>query len=261
MELCDKLESDFSNTLDILEQSKEVNLLKQVLTDLKESLSAKSRTAKYWIQYLHYIQNLKDFIRAERTGNWKLHLQSVRKILNIFAATGHVHYAKSACLYLQQMMELETDYPWVYKNFTENGYHTIRRSNKFWAGLWSDLIIEQVMMRSLKSRGGITRGRGVTESVRVLWANTAHSCGAIYEAMTNLTGKKHKSSEQHLELGQSRKTRDNKDLSTFISWFQSHNPFNSDAEGLRSLSSGITASTVDNVNCDDCESVGEIKEN
>ena len=46
MELCDKLESDFSNTLDILEQSKEVNLLKQMLTDLKESLSAKSRTAK-----------------------------------------------------------------------------------------------------------------------------------------------------------------------------------------------------------------------
>ena len=46
MELCHKLESDFSNTLDILEQSKEVNLLKQVLTDLKESLRAKSRTAK-----------------------------------------------------------------------------------------------------------------------------------------------------------------------------------------------------------------------
>ena len=135
MELCHKLESDFSNTLGILEQSKEENLLKQMLTDLKESLSAKSQTAKYWIQYLHYIQNLKDFIRAERTGNWKLHLQSVRKILNIFAATGHVHYAKSARLYLQQMMELETDYPWVHKNFTENGYHTIRRSNKFWAGL------------------------------------------------------------------------------------------------------------------------------
>ena len=203
MELCDKLESDFSKTLDILEQSKKVNLLNHMLTDLKESLSAKLQTANYWIQYLHYTQNLKDFIRAERTGNWKLHLQSVRKILNIFAATGHVHYAKSARLYLQQMMELETDYPWVHKNFTENGYHNIRRSNKFWAGLWSDLIIEQVMIRSLKSRGGITRGRGVTESVRVLWTNTAHRCGTIHEPMTNLTGKKRKSSEQHLELGQS----------------------------------------------------------
>ena len=45
-------------------------------------------------------------------------------------------------------------------------------------------------MRSLKSRGGRARGRGVTESVRVFWANTAHTCGAIHEAMTNLTGKK-----------------------------------------------------------------------
>ena len=41
MELCDKLESDFRKTLDILEQSKEVNLLNHMLTDLKESLSAK----------------------------------------------------------------------------------------------------------------------------------------------------------------------------------------------------------------------------
>ena len=37
MELCNKLESDFSDKLDILEQSKEVNLLKQMLSDLKES--------------------------------------------------------------------------------------------------------------------------------------------------------------------------------------------------------------------------------
>ena len=37
MELCNKLESDFSDKLDILKQSKEVNLLKQMLTDLKES--------------------------------------------------------------------------------------------------------------------------------------------------------------------------------------------------------------------------------
>ena len=31
-----------------------------------------------------------------------------------------------------------------------------------WAGLSTDLMIEQVMMRSLKASGGITRGRGMT---------------------------------------------------------------------------------------------------
>ena len=46
------------------------------------------------------------------------------------------------------------------------------------------------MMRCLKSRGGITRGRGVTESAQAIWANTAHRCRAMHEAMTNLTEKK-----------------------------------------------------------------------
>ena len=133
------------------------------------------------------------------------------------ATTGHVYYAKSAPLYLQQMMELETDYPWDYHNLIESDYRTIRHTNKFWVSLWSDLIIEQVMMRSLKSRGGITRRRRVTEVIRLLWTNTAHRCGAVHKAMTNLTGMKHKTSKQHLEISQSRKTRDNTDLETFIS--------------------------------------------
>ena len=46
--------------------------------------------------------------------------------------------------------------PWVYSNFAEHGYHTARRSDKYWAVLWSDLIIEQCLMRSLQSR--VTRG-------------------------------------------------------------------------------------------------------
>ena len=35
----------------------------------KEYLSENSRTAKLWIQYIHYINIVKQFIRAERTGN------------------------------------------------------------------------------------------------------------------------------------------------------------------------------------------------
>ena len=35
----------------------------------KEYLSEHSRTAKLWIQYIHYINIVKQFIRAERTGN------------------------------------------------------------------------------------------------------------------------------------------------------------------------------------------------
>ena len=47
-------------------------------------------------------------------------------------------------------------------SFATHRYNTVRHIDRYWAGLWSDLIAEQVLMRSLKSRGGLTTGRGVT---------------------------------------------------------------------------------------------------
>ena len=55
----------------------------------KEYFSETSRTANLWIQYIHYINIVKQFIRAERTGNWQNHLMTVRQMLNLFSATAH----------------------------------------------------------------------------------------------------------------------------------------------------------------------------
>ena len=52
-------------------------------------------------------------------------------MLNLYAATGHYHYAKSTRLYLQTMLKLEDDFPWLHKHFKENGFHCIRRSGKY----------------------------------------------------------------------------------------------------------------------------------
>ena len=59
-------------------------------------------------------------------------------------------------------------HPQVQKWF-EEGFHSVRRSNRYWAGLSSDLIIEQVLMRSVKTSGGLTRGRGMNELQRSIW--------------------------------------------------------------------------------------------
>ena len=98
------------------------------------------------------------------------------------------------------MLELPTEYPWVYHSFTEHGYHTVRRSDRYWAGLWTDLVIEQVMMRSIKSRGGLARGRGINDTVRLVWIHSMHRCADVHNVMTALTGAQHRTSEQHLEL-------------------------------------------------------------
>lgn len=87
------------------------------------------RTAVLWLQYMKMVDIIRKFIKAERTGNWELHLQSVRNMLPFFAAAGHHLYAKSAYIYLQRMHSLKKDHPDVYRSF-RNGLHVVRRSDR-----------------------------------------------------------------------------------------------------------------------------------
>ncbi|MES9882369.1 MAG: hypothetical protein ABW185_15970 [Sedimenticola sp.] len=241
---------------DAIADSPDLTALNEAVESTKTVLSTKSRTAKLWIHCLQYIEVIKEFISCERLGIWEGHLIAVGKFLNLFAATGHMHYAKSARLYLQTMRELPQSHTWLYNRFSEEGYHTVRRSDRLWAGLWTDLVIEQVMMRSLKSRGGLTRGRGMTESVRQQWVYSLHACAAVHDAMSSLTGKQHTTSEQHVDFGKARREHDWKDMVKIMEWFQVHDPFDCEVTQLRSLASGLTASEGDGINCDDTENVG-----
>ena len=177
-------------------------------------------------------------------------------MLNLYVATGHISYAKSVRLYLQMMINLKHDYRWLHAQFMEHGYHSVWRTSKLWAGLWTDLVIEQTMMRSVKSIGGLTRGRGMIQSVRDLWVSTLHSCGEVGQSMHEITGTARLSSEQHVELSSSRCNKNFDDLTKIYSWFQQFDSFNIKDKRLRSLSSGLAASPGDQVNCDDAEFVG-----
>ena len=241
----------------VVEMHEDSSLLKLTLSleEYKKLLEDSSRTAKLWLQYLYYIDIVRLFIGAERVGDWHLYLISVKKMINLFAATGHMNYAKCVRLHLQNMLDLKNTHPWVYERFRGGGLHTIRRSDKYWAGIWADLTIEQVMMRAIKSNGGLTRGRGVSKTTRQLWLGSIHRCADIHNAMTELTCASRKTSEQHVQLTSRRITRDNKDLETMKEWFYLHISFNQNEPNLKSLASGLIADSK--INCDDAESVGE----
>ena len=44
---------------------------------------------------------LRNFLRVERTGQWKIHLQAVSDMFPCYAAAGHNNYMMSARLYLR----------------------------------------------------------------------------------------------------------------------------------------------------------------
>lgn len=86
-----------------------------------------------------------DFIRAERVGLFKEHLDAVRKMLSYFHATGHFLYAKSAHLYLQEMVNLENTMDEETFVNLKNGFFTVKRTEKFNSGTWTDMAISKVL--------------------------------------------------------------------------------------------------------------------
>ena len=80
-----------------------------------------------------------------------------------------------------------------------------------------DLAIEQVLMCSLKSRGGLTHGCGFSQNVRLSWIYTMHQCATVHLAVTELTGLQHNSSEQHVDMEKSTQ-RDSADLMKMLHW-------------------------------------------
>lgn len=89
------------------------------------------RTSLMWLQYMEMVDILRRFIKAERVGNWKLHLQTLRQMLPYLAASGHNLFVKSAYVYLQTMHALPETHHEVYREF-EEVYHVVRHSARYW---------------------------------------------------------------------------------------------------------------------------------
>ena len=104
-----------------------LNRIKDRLYKHAESDKMSSRTASLWVQYTGMIDILRTYNRAERTGNWPLHLQTIQDMLPYLAASGHNLYTKSARVHLQQMVNLKEEHPDVHQRF-EGMLHVIRRS-------------------------------------------------------------------------------------------------------------------------------------
>ena len=68
------------------------NALKVISEQVKKegkSTAEVSKTTALWVQYMEMIDLLQNFIKAERTSNWELHLQTLAKMLPYLAAAGH----------------------------------------------------------------------------------------------------------------------------------------------------------------------------
>ncbi|KAJ8892592.1 hypothetical protein PR048_005173 [Dryococelus australis] len=142
------------------------------------------------------------------------------------------------------MLQLEDKMePDGFQKFAVQGFFTIHRSNKFWSGVLSDMTIEQVIIRSIKSTRGLTHGHGVSPATRSTRIHGVPIASRVVDSVEEFGGVLGASSEQHTDLRLSRQNRDRADINLFINWLHDHNPFQRFSADLVSFSSGNTVGT------------------
>ena len=93
------------------------------------------------------------------------------------------------------MVRLESEHPVVYQKLID-GFHAVRKTDRKWARLSTDLVIEQVLMTSMKTSGGLTRGRGMKEQQQLIWLLSIPAGDEINRAMLDLTGVSYSTGEK-----------------------------------------------------------------
>lgn len=66
------------------------------ITPQKSDLRKRMKQPNFGSNVPKCIDVVKLFITAERVSDWRLHFFAVEKMMDLFATTGHIHYARSA---------------------------------------------------------------------------------------------------------------------------------------------------------------------
>ncbi len=178
------------------------------LQHILHDVSLQSRTAKLWVECLiDPVFIIMKYVRAEREADWPLHLATVKEMLPLFFAAGHMNYTRYGLYYLRSMEEMPSN---VKEQFLK-GQHTMHHKAGLFNGIWSDMVIETTYMRFGHGQSGII---GLTLKPETLktWAYSLHTCNNVTEGLNALREHEQSStSSQHKEEMKARIGSDGKD--------------------------------------------------
>ena len=235
--------------------------VREIITNTLKQFASTNRTAALWVQYHNQVQLVKDFIRAERLSNFDDHLSSVTEMLPTFAAAGHSQYAKGARLYIELMdIKLPTGSKFG-ELFRVQKLHTVRYNKCLWAGVWTDIAIEQTLMKSIKSRGGLVGGRLRNQSsAHKSWVTLLDHFSDVSRTMDGVDGIKKKGSG-HPDTKPAAVKKNKISFMQAKEWFKDRVDFDQETEVLMSFSTGLYSvgdELTDKINCDNVQHFGSM---
>ena len=149
-----------------------------------EARGQESRMCKLWLDCLiKPVLLMMAYVRAEREGEWLLHVYCVKAMMPYFFAAGHQNYVRSDLVHLRAIENLpENILPYFLK-----GKHVMQHMDGLWNGLWSDMFIESTFMRYGHGQQGVI---GITLKPETLktWALSCHIFSQLMEDLAELRG-------------------------------------------------------------------------
>ncbi|KAK3753754.1 hypothetical protein QZH41_005239 [Actinostola sp. cb2023] len=197
-----------------------VEPLASMFAVFKSENRKKSKVFSFWEDYINMVLLMLQFIKAERTGNWKLHLSATASMVPHFFSMDRINYARWFPIYLSDMNLLESNHPEVFQEFIA-GKFAVSRSKQPFAQVWTDMALEQSINRDSKTKGGIV-GMSTKEDAVDRWFLTSHERAAITQALKEMCGIGDCDRVgTHKEARATRVIRDEKDAQKLVATFNS----------------------------------------
>ena len=225
--------------------TQELKTVMELFETFQRAERARSPMFAFWEEYIRMVIMLLQFVKAERTGNWCLHLAAVSAMAPYFFAHDRQNYSRWLPIYLADMGQLEQKHPEVYQRFME-GEHAISRSSQPFARVWTDMALEQSINLDSKSKGGIV-GISLNADALQRWFLTSHERAAITSAVKQMCGINDLDQVgTHKEAAPKRVERDENDVRKIVSCFKSglmKDPFSEESDSLSNIATGVVLPT------------------
>ena len=118
------------------------------------------------------------------------------------------------------------------------------------------MTIEQMLMRTMKTSGEQTRGRGFSRKSLAMWIGSMLSCIEVRQAIEQYCDVRTVTSEQHVVMRDSRQSRDADGDKKLVSWLNFHSSYSQQTSQLIPLS--ICIIDDGDTNCDETVECGSL---
>ena len=198
-------------------------------------------TFRFWITCRNFIHLELRFVRGQRSGDWKLTIDSLKLKCRWCFAFGKTNYARWLPVFLRDMLLLETQHPLVHKAFN-NGLFVVQRSTTKFSLMAMDQNQEHCI-KFTKHEGGPKGLYGQTEEQDVIEISRPGILRAIQQFEDQLDGvnQANKSIKAHPESSEAEQKKFINHLSSLLRLVDEEkiiNPFCENNNELITLDTG-----------------------